>query len=315
MSTEPDIQHFSTGTVPPGMRFDYWMSILRQSLWPVSEWREIEDFTVDLAEASLGCLTSMTETISAHQSYRSKSDVERSGDRCYLLFANRLPWQVVHNGHNESYLSGDCVLVDSQGELETSAPSGFCGSIIKLPVGWLHSWLAEPELLVGRRIASDSKWGQSLSPIVSQITPEFVLASPLPQGLLVDQVGAMLSLIAGDAEARAMPELLKKIQSCIRERCSESKLTANDVATSINVPPRLLHSALAANSLTFGSLLHDARVDMALDMLTSRLCSKLPVAEIARRAGFGSASHFSQVLRKQTGHTPLELRTLGHGTH
>ena len=290
------------------MRFDYWMSILRQSLWPVSEWREIHDFTVDLAEASFGCLTSMTETISAHQSYRTRSDVEHSGDRCYLLFANQLPWQVVHNGHNENYLRGDSVLVDSQGELETCAPSGFHGRIVKLPVSWLHSWLPEPELLVGRRIAGDSKWGQVFSPIVSQITPEFVAASPIPQSILVDQVGALLALIAGDSEAKALPDLIKRIQNCLRERCSEPQLTATDLAASLKVQPRLLHRALAANSLTFASLLLDTRVAVALEMLASPAFNKLALTEVARRSGFLSEAHFARAVRKRTGRTPLELR-------
>ncbi|MGX5803435.1 helix-turn-helix transcriptional regulator [Bradyrhizobium sp. Arg314] len=284
------------------------MSILQQSLWPVSEWREIEDFTVDLAEASFGSLTSMTETISAHESHRTKRDVERSGDRCYLLFANQLPWQVAHNGHNENCLSGDCILVDSQGELETRAPTGYSGLIFKLPVSWLHSWLPDPDLLVGRRIAGDSKWGQALSPIVRQTTPEFLTASPLPHGVLADQFGALLALIAGDAETRAMPELLKRIQGCIRQRCSEPQLTATDVAASIDVPPRLLHQALAASGLTFGSLLLDARVGIAMGMLPSPAFKNLSVEEIARRSGFASAAHFSRAVHKRTGHMPQALR-------
>jgi hypothetical protein len=182
------IQHFSTGTVPPPERFDYWMSILRQSLWPVSEWRDIQDFTVALEEASLGPLTAMKEAISVHQSHRTRSDVERSGDRCYLLFVDRLPWAVAHNGYNDQFDGGDCVLVDSQGELETSAPAGFRGLIFKLPVDWVDSWLPNPDLLVGSRIARDSRWGKAFSPIISQLTPDFVSAPCVPHSVLVDQL-------------------------------------------------------------------------------------------------------------------------------
>src|SRR5262245_61955323 len=71
MSAEPSIQLFSTQTVPRGMRFDYWLSILRQSLWPVTEWTVPRDFNVELREAPLGCLSSMTETISPSDAYRT----------------------------------------------------------------------------------------------------------------------------------------------------------------------------------------------------------------------------------------------------
>jgi AraC-like DNA-binding protein len=312
MSAERSIQHFSTGTVPPGMRFDYWMSILRQSLWPVSGWSGIQDFTVELQEADLGCLTLMTETISAHQAHRTRSDIERSGDRCYLLFANRLAWKVAHNGHNERLLAGDCVLVDSQGELETCAPSGFRGAILKLPVGWVHSWLPNPELLVGRRIAFDSRWGRVFSPIVSQLKPEVAAAPPLPPAVMVDQLGAVLALIAGEAEDGARPDLLKKIQDCIRQRCSEPQLAAGDVAASVNVPPRLLHRILADCDLTFGSQLLDARISLALQMLTSPSFAHLTTNEVARQAGFLSASHFVDAVRKRPSRTPLELRHAKH---
>jgi hypothetical protein len=51
---------------------------------------------------------------------------------------------------------------------------------------------------------------------VSQLTPKLVAAPPVPPGILVDQVGALLALIAGEYDAWAMPDLLKKIQDCIR---------------------------------------------------------------------------------------------------
>jgi AraC-like DNA-binding protein len=288
------------------------MSILRQSLWPVSEWRDIKDFTVALEEAPLGCLTAMKETISAHQSHRTHSDVERSGDRCYLLFANRLPWAVAHNGHNEQYDCGDSVLVDSQGELETSAPYGFRGLIFKLPVDWVDSWLPNPDLLVGSRIARDSRWGKTFSPIISQLTPDFVSAPCVPPSVLVDQVGALLGLMAGEADANETSRLLQKIRDRIRERCSEPQLTAADVAASLNLPSRTLHRVLAANKLTFAPMLIDARVSVALQMLTAPSVAHLTISAIALKSGFLSDAHFMRAIRKRTGHSPQELWRLTH---
>ena len=189
MTSEQPIQHFSTGTVPSPERFDYWMSILRQSLWPVSEWRDIEDFTVDLEEASLGCLTTMKESISGHQSHRTRRDVERSGDRCYLLFANRLPWAVAHNGYNEQFDRGDSVLVNSQGELETSAPSGSRGLIFKLPVDWVHTWLPNPCWSSGLELQETRGGERSFHPSSPNSLPISSRFRPSPPpGVLVDQL-------------------------------------------------------------------------------------------------------------------------------
>lgn len=316
MPAEKSIQQFSTQLVPHSARFEYWMNVLRHSLWPVTGWTDLpRDFGFELREASLGPLTSISETVNAHKSYRNRSDVERSGDRCFLLFANQLPWGVDHNGHRENYRPGDIVIVDSQGELETSADSGFDGVILKLPVDWTNTWLPDPDLVVGRRISVDSKWGSVLSPMVRQLTPEFVIAPPLPHGVLVDQIGVTLGLIAGETEALVMHDLLKKIQDCIRQRCGEPQLTPADVAASLGMPPKTLHQVLAAGHLTFASQLLDARKSAALEMLTSRSFDGLTITEITQQTGFLSESHFAKVIRQRTGRTPLELRRSSHRAH
>jgi AraC-like DNA-binding protein len=312
MGSDQSIQHFSTGPVPAGMRFDYWMSVLRQSLWPVSEWKVVNDFSVELREAHFGCLTSMTETIGPSQAHRTRSDVERSGDRCFMLFANELPWKVDHNGHNESYGPGDSVLVDSQGELKTCAPSGFRGVILKLPVAWINTWLPSPELLVGQRIAADSRWGRVFAPIVRQLTPELVTAPPVPHGVIVDQFGAVLAMVAAGSESCALPKTLRKIQDCIRQRCSEPQLTVADVAASLDVPTRDLHRILAVNKMTFAGELLATRVALAVQMLTSPLCNRLTDDEIARRSGFLSVSQFTRAITVRTGGQPAQLRQSMH---
>ena len=101
MSAEHDIQSFSTETVPRGMRYDYWLSILSQSLWPVTQWTVPADFNVELREAPLGCLTSIAETISASVAHRTPRDINNSSDRCYLLFVNQLRWDVTHRDWRE----------------------------------------------------------------------------------------------------------------------------------------------------------------------------------------------------------------------
>jgi AraC-like DNA-binding protein len=58
----------------------------------------------------------------------------------------------------------------------------------------------------------------------------------------------------------------------------------------------------------FGEKLIEAKAHVALRMLTSSLFNRVTTAEIGRRAGFLSASHFARVIRARTGRTPLHLR-------
>jgi AraC-like DNA-binding protein len=69
---------------------------------------------------------------------------------------------------------------------------------------------------------------------------------------------------------------------------------------------------LAARDLMFASQLLDAPAGLALQMLASHSFDRLTIAEIGREAGFLSTSHFSRVVRKRTGHTPLGVRRSTH---
>jgi AraC-like DNA-binding protein len=283
---------------------------MRESMWPVSEWKGIaRDFRVDFQEAQLGCLTSVFQvTRGLPHSRRTRSDVDNSPDSCYHLITADQTHDWAHNGHSERVYSGDLLLL-GQGEQDTNmAESGFQANVLKMPAHWLERWLPAPHFLAGRRIPRDSRWGRVLSPMVQALTPEVVAAPPLPHQVLVDQVGATLALIASEDEVRAAPELFTKIQDCIRQRHAESQLTAAEVAASLNLPSSTLHRALAANRVTFASQLLDARIDAALEMLTSRSFAQLTTAEIACQSGFMSAQYFTRVLRKRTGHTPSALR-------
>ena len=308
MSAGHSIRYWSTRAVSPAMRVDYWMSVLQTSLWPVTEWTQLPNgFGVDLQESPLGCLSSMLEHISAHVAHRSRRDVERSEEPSYHLFANFKPWSFEHRGRRGSLASGDLVLM-AEGEHTTYAPDGFNGVILKCPASWVLSWLPDPEVLVGRRIARESRWGRVLSPMVSQLTPALAAAPPLPQGVLVDQLGAMLTLVAGQTELDATTGLSGKILDSIRERCAEPELSAADLATTLNVSPRTVHRVLGAEQRTFASELLNARIGVALQLLSSRSTAQLTMAEIARRAGFMTAAHFARVIRRRTGHTPAEVR-------
>lgn len=249
------------------MRFDYWMNVLKDSLWQVTDWRNVPaDFNVELRGARFGGLSTMVEDMTAHHSLRTKADVARSAERSYHLFVSlRQAWAFTHMGRHEGLGPGDVVMM-GEGTHETHVPTGFHGVIVKCPESWVHTWLPDPRVIAGRTIRRDSRWGRVLSPMLSQFTPEFVTGSPLPQGVLVDQLGAMLALIAGDADARAMPELHAKAVDCIRQRCPEAALTADDVAATLDVPARLLHKALAASKTTFAAALRQARRERALTL-------------------------------------------------
>jgi AraC-like DNA-binding protein len=309
MAADEAFQKFSTRAIPQGQRFDYWMSVLNESMWRVTEWSDIPpDFNVDLSSARLGSLTTLSETISPHRSRRTRIDLGKSEERSYHLFVSVAPsWGFSHLGAQGRLDSGD-VLMLAEGEHETICPDGFRGVILKCPEEWMRSWLPDPDVLAGKTLARDSRWGRVLSPIVRQMTPELAAAPPLPHRVLTDQLGAILGLLAGDAEAQAMPDLVERIRDSIRERCGDAALASEHVAAAIDIPARVLHRALATAHSSFAAELISARVAVAVSLLSSTAHRRQSLAQIAFASGFSSPAHLARVLRRRTGRGPLELR-------
>jgi AraC-like DNA-binding protein len=222
-------------------------------------------------------------------------------------------WVVDHRGR-ERMAPRDILVIDSRYPIRIIVNTVFEAINISVPDAWLRRWLPDPSILAMRRIPGDSLWGLALSSYVSSMSPELAAAPPLPLTLLADQVGSLLALTASGlqgaipARTKVVVSVHERVTERIRERCTEQSLTAADVATSLNISLRTLHRALASAQQTFGAVLIDARAANGLRMLRSSVFKLLSIEEIAYRAGFLNASHFSQVIRARAGKTPRQVR-------
>ena len=209
---------------------------------------------------------------------------------------------------------GDAFLVDSQLPYQLDFPHDYNVVHVKMSEDWVRRWVPTPLSAVGRRIARDSGWSGALCALLAQLSPEFMVDTPLPLTVISDQIGALLALAATEMTGRpAAPrpperDIRDRIRDCIVERCAESSLTASDVALTLNISTRTLHRSLASFNQTFGASLISARVELASRMLRSQSFKRLTTAEIGRRAGFVNASHFARVVHRHCGVKPSEMR-------
>jgi len=226
-------------------------------------------------------------------------------------------WHVTH-GTRYRLGPGDLDFTDSCHPFDYDFLTNWKDVYVRLSEHFVRRWVRNPTVLCGRPL-NDSQWGRLLASYVAQLSPEFVVHAPLPQAVLIDQIGALLALTASErsgSSAVSTPaerSVRDHVYDHIRQRCADTSLQAADVASSLNVSRRTLHRALAACGETFGPMLIQARVDLAVRMLQSPLLDRVTTAEIGRRAGFSDASHFVKVLRSRTGQTPLQMRRASHG--
>ena len=309
------IQQWSATDVPAAHRVDYWAAFLQSSYVPLLVDRADPcTFECEVRSAPIGQFRAAVHTGSAHRLHNGSRELARNVEHSFdvsVLLAGL--WNASHCGRLRVQ-RGDLFLHDSAYPIDLDVSTPFKSLSLHFSEEFVYEWIPNPARLFGRPISRDVRWGRVLAGYVSQLTPDFVSQAPLPEAVLTDHVGALLSLtaseLAGSERSPTMAErsLSDRIVDVVRQRCEESMLSARDVASSLDVSQRTLQRTLAKKGETFLSILIRARVEVALRMLCSPSFDRLTTAEIGRRAGFSDPSHFVRVIRRSTGQTPRRLR-------
>ena len=310
-----EIKRWSTADVPASERLDYFAAAVSEAVLPMGIDRaDPEEFFAELKYAPLADIGVTNARGTAHSSFRGRAELARSGEPSFnLLMSLQTSWAADHRG-SVRMAPRDILVIDSRYPIRIIVDNAFQAVNISVTEAWLRRWLPDPSVLAMRRIPGDSLWGLALSTYLSSMSPELAAAPPLPLTLLADQVGSLLALTASSihgitpVRSKALASLHERVTERIRERCSEQGLTAQDVTASLNISLRTLHRALASAQQTFGGVLIDARAANGVRMLRSSLFKLLSIEEIAYRAGFLNASHFSKVIRARSGKTPRQVR-------
>lgn len=316
----PTISRWSTDGISQRERFDYYVDALSSALVPMEvQCLDRGGFWADMEIADLGLVSVVRQRGCPHRAYRADPEFGRDEARTFhILLSLSSPWSISHIGEH-CMEAGDALVTDSRFNHDIHIDATYEFVHLKLSETWIRQWVPHPDVLVSRRIPGADGWGRALTSYVAQLSPRFLTESPLPLGVITDQVGGVLALLANEIDggtfrtSGAGLDWRQRIHDSIQERCAEPSLTAASVAEALGISTRTLHRGLARFGETFGGALMTARTNLALRMLESPLFRRLTTAEIGRRAGFVDASHFARVFRLYFGATPAQIRR-GKGT-
>ena len=309
------IRRWSTQEVPASQRLEYFATALGDAVVPfMIDRADPRLFQVRASFASLGAIGIWHNSVSPHRSQRGPQQLARTGEhKFHLLLPLTGSWQVEHRSRLQLQ-PGEILVHDTRYPFTLESHDNATLVDVAMTDAWLRRWLPNPSVLTARHIAGPSAWRQVLFSFLAELSPDLSIAPPLPLSVLSDQVGSLLALAAGSdwctgrESSTALRSLHERILDRIVERCTEPQLTASDIASSLGISVRTLHRALGAVRETFSSRLIEARVRVAHRMLMSPLFSRVTAAEIGRRAGFVSMSHFARVVRRHAGRSPAQLR-------
>ena len=315
------IVRLSTRDIAPADRLNYanWILSVADGAAPTEvSAGDPSEFELEATALELPAVTIVAMSGSPQHSVR-RFETHRTIERTFgLNFVFSGSWHVTH-GTRFRLGPGDLHFTDSRHPFDYDFLTNWKDVYVRLSEQFVRRWVRNP-IVLGERPLGDSQWGRVLASYLAQLSPEFVVHAPLPQAVLIDQLGALLALTASErsgSHAVSTPaerSVRDHVYDHIRQRCADTSLQAADIASSLNISTRTLHRALGACGDTFGAMLIQARVDLAVRMLQSPLFDRVTTAEIGRRAGFSDASHFVKTLRRRTGQTPLQMRRASHGT-
>jgi AraC-like DNA-binding protein len=96
-----------------------------------------------------------------------------------------------------------------------------------------------------------------------------------------------------------------RVENAIAPLLPHGKVSLAQIAHLLGMSPRTLERRLAAEGLTFASVLNNLRTDLARHYLQDE---DLPISKVAWLLGFQEVSAFTHAHKRWTGRTPTEAR-------
>ena len=133
---------------------------------------------------------------------------------------------------------------------------------------------------------------------------------PLDQLLyiLTPILSQLLDVESPESDFMMDPDVLhpavSKAQAIIRDQCAD-RVDISDLASSVDLDMRYLISLF---KLSTGTTPHQFQIAMRVEMARVLLEQKLPLCEVAARAGFADQSHLNRHFRRRYGFTPGVFR-------
>lgn len=309
----PERHDWSTHYVAPGKEYQFWREALCEAVFELDvSMDKREGFVGSIQQRPFGPLgVSQIQLDCAQTIHRTRSAIARSA-RSQFEFVVLLEGRATleHRGLHTTMVAGDSVLIDGR-EPYTFSTAELRNLSFHIPSPWLELWLPEPGAMVGKPLRGQTPWGRAVRAMTSPLH-ECISCG---QELALDpaQLGAILSLSFARDAAPAHANIgvratFERALKLLHQHAHDTTLDADGLARMIGISARYMYKLFAAADTSYGNELLEARLQLALRMLSDPRFAPVAVSEIGWRAGFRDPSHFSRRFRERFGQTPGSFR-------
>jgi AraC family transcriptional regulator, positive regulator of tynA and feaB len=308
---------FSTDSVPPAQRPDYWHDGVLRRLDTAPGLGAAAAFHARLTRLAGEGAELLEHTGSALVAQRDTARCR--GDACddisidFMVMSSSA--SVTHGGTRQSLRTGDMIVMDLSQPAKIKRAKHRVISLF-IPRARVRMAFLEPSRLAGRllpprgvaallRSHMQMTMDQAAHLQSGQRAMAVAVAVEIAVTMLRDEIpdiGNISGLDTGFYQAAKI---------FIGRDCTNPALTPLHVAQHLGCSRTGLYRAFARRGESVSASIWSARISHARQMLRSNLYRNLLVAEIALRSGFSDHSTFDRMFRRAYGMTPGEMRRMG----
>jgi AraC family transcriptional activator of tynA and feaB len=308
---------FSTASVHPRDRFDYWHSLACQQIVGHDSVAENRlTFEAEIKAAKFGNLDLVEFSNSPMQVSHTLTHVERTTPGtvflCYQLSGRVL---IVQNAREVDLEAGTLMLLEPLLPYDATFSPGSRTLLIKVPRGELRARVGRNRELIGRRVTAERGDDDlalsvaaklpSLAGRVASITEEIV------GNHVLDLIGLSIARTIGSATGRvSSPKalLLGQIRSVVEARLHDPDLDGQKIADIVGISLRYANALLAEQDCSLHRLILSRRLSRCRFALEDPNQAHRTIAEIAQGWGFSDMTHFGRCFKAAHGVPPREYQ-------
>lgn len=326
----PRVLRFTTRGIVPDNRVQLWEGHNARALLPL-DIRTIDAKPMHAEETNLHLPSVRLASV-----FGTSQIVERSEDFIgdnptgviAIFFATEGEAFFFHRGGNISLRPGQAIVYDADRPFLRGFNQGFRELVLTIPKTMYHDLVGTP----GPQLPAVFEFGrgggsgeQALATLVQNTLRQIAAGEPrhlthteptlatAPEPRLLtaadaeDEVLSLVGLVLGGA-ADGETGLVAAARNHIELNITDPGLNTARVAAAVGISERQLGRLFAESDTTVGRYILAKRLELARQVLSDPEQAGLSVAEVGRRFGFSSQSHFGRTFRERFDCTPLQWR-------
>lgn len=307
---------FSTDSVPPAKRPDYWRDGVLRRLITAPELDAATPFHARLTRVAGADAELLEHTGSALAARRdiARCRADACDDICIDVIAMASRASVTHGGARRVLRAGDMIVMDLSQPAELKRAKHRVISLF-IPRTRVRTAVSEPARLAGRLLEPRGV-AALLRSHMKMTMDQAAQLQPAQRAMAVAVAMEMALTLFGD-EAPDLGNIAARevgfyqaAQIFIARNCTDPALTPLHVARHLACSRTGLYRAFAGHGERVSESIWSARIAHARRMLESKFYRHLLAAEIAFRSGFSDHSTFDRMFRRAYGITPGEMRRI-----